>query len=47
MPLLLLVLAVVCLVVGVINLINGALLFGLVLVAVGVVLGTYGRGRLE
>jgi hypothetical protein len=47
MGLLLLVLAVICLVWGVFALIDGALLFGLVLVLVGLVLGSNGRTRIE
>lgn len=47
MSLLLLVLAVVCLVVGVLNLIQGAVLFGLILIVVGLFLGGGARGRLE
>jgi hypothetical protein len=47
MGLLLLVLAVICLVWGVSALINGAVLFGLILIVVGVFLGGNGRSRLE
>jgi uncharacterized membrane protein HdeD (DUF308 family) len=46
MGLLLLVLTVICLVVGVFELINGAVLFGLILIFVGVFLGGNARSRL-
>lgn len=47
MPLLLLILAVICLVFGVVTLIEGGVLFGLLLIVVGVILGGYGREGLR
>lgn len=47
MSLILIVLAIICLVFGVSALLKGALLFGLILVAVGVFLGGYGRNGLR
>lgn len=47
MGLLLLVLAVICLVFGVAALVEGSVLFGLILIVVGLFLGGGGRTRLE
>lgn len=47
MGLLLLVLAAFLLVWGVVTLVNGSILFGLLLIVVGLILGSNGRTRLE
>lgn len=47
MGLLLLILSVILVVVGVFELIDGSILFGLILIVVGVLLGGGGRSRLE